>query len=141
MSQTPGSKIANPKTALLLLVHGSPRPAANEPMYRVVEAIRARGLYAMVEVGFLECNRPDIPTAIDSCVAQGAERIVAVPYFLHTGNHVAEDLPDLLEEAQKRHPAVAFFLSDFLARAPEMTEVLARRARAALPVTRSRSGP
>jgi sirohydrochlorin ferrochelatase len=117
------------KIALLVLVHGSPRAVANEPMFHVVEEVRRRNVYPIVEVGFMECNEPDIPTAIESCIAQGAEEIVAVPYFLHTGNHVADDLPTFLEEAQARHPAVAFRMSDFLGRSPRLTEILADRAR------------
>src|SRR6476619_3992499 len=110
------------KTALLVLVHGSPRATANEPMFAVVEEVRRRGVYPIVEAGFMECNEPDIPTAIESCVAQGATEVIAVPYFLHTGNHVAEDLPAFMEEAQVRHPDVMFRMGEFLGRAPELTD-------------------
>jgi sirohydrochlorin ferrochelatase len=99
-------------------------------MFEVVEVIRARGVYPIVEVGFMECNEPDIPTAIDSCVSQGATEIVAVPYFLHTGNHVADDLPRLLEEAQLRYPDIRFRLGEFLGRAPQLTDILVSRAKA-----------
>ena len=102
------------KEAMLVMVHGSPRPEANEDMYRVVDVVRDRGVFPIVEVGFMECNEPSIPDAIDTCVAQGAERVIAVPYFLHTGNHVADDLPTLLEEAQTRHAGVEFLMGDYL---------------------------
>jgi sirohydrochlorin ferrochelatase len=117
--------------ALAVLVHGSPRPAANKPMHQVVELIRARGRYPIVEVGFLECNDPLVPGALDRCVQRGAGRVVAVPYFVHPGKHVAEDLPNLLEEAQGRHPGVEFRLADFVGRSPLVTDILADRARAA----------
>jgi sirohydrochlorin ferrochelatase len=130
---TKQSKIENGKSkmALLVLVHGSPRASANEPMYRVIDLLRNRDVYDIVEAAFLECNEPTIPEAIDSCVRRGAKRVVAVPYFLHTGNHVADDLPRLLEEAQARHPEVEFLMGDFIGRAPEMTEILWERALAA----------
>jgi sirohydrochlorin ferrochelatase len=114
--------------ALLILVHGSPRESANEPMWRVVDTIRERGSYPIVEVGFLECNLPTIPEAIDNCVRRGVTRIIAVPYFLHTGKHVADDLPTLLERAQERYPHVEFRLADFLGRSPKLARLLARRA-------------
>jgi sirohydrochlorin cobaltochelatase len=119
---------ATPKAALLVLVHGSPRTVANAPMFEVLEEVRGRGVYPIVEAGFMECNQPDIPAAIESCLAQGATEVVAVPYFLHTGNHVADDLPTLLEEAQARHPGVAFRMGDFLGRAPQLTDILFDRA-------------
>ena len=116
------------KTALLVMVHGSPRPVANEDMFAVVEDVRARGRFPIVAVGFMECNEPNIPDAIDGCVAEGATRIVAVPYFLHTGTHVCDDLPTLLEEAQARHPQVEFLLGDYLGLSPRVSDLLAARA-------------
>jgi sirohydrochlorin ferrochelatase len=123
---------ADGKPALLVMVHGSPRPIANTDMFRVVEVIRNRGVFPIVETGFLECNDPSIPEAIEMCVARGASAVIAVPYFLHTGTHVADDLPTLLEEAQARHPNVEFRMGAYLGRSSQLTAILADRARAAL---------
>lgn len=120
------------KTALLVMVHGSPRPVANEEMYRVIEIVKKRQAFEAVEVGFMECNAPTIPEAVDACLAQGAERVVAVPYFLHTGTHVADDLPTLLEEAQARYPHVEFAMGRYLGASPRLTDILADRAGAAV---------
>ena len=118
--------------ALLVMVHGSPRPVANEDMFRVVEDFKARpdarAAFPLVEVGFMECNEPTIPDAIDAIVRAGATRVVAVPYFLHTGTHVCDDLPTLLEEAQVRHPNVEFRMGDYLGLSPRLTDLLAARA-------------
>lgn len=123
------------KAALLVMVHGSPRPIANEDMFRVVEDLRGRAevtaRFPVIGVGFMECNEPTIPEAIDACVAQGATRVVAVPYFLHTGTHVCDDLPTLLEEARRRHPAVEFLLGDYIGLSERLTDLLRARAQAA----------
>jgi sirohydrochlorin ferrochelatase len=120
------------KNALLVLVHGSPRPVANETMFRVVETLKARPevqeRFPIVAVGFMECNEPSIPEAIDYCVAEGATSLTAVPYFLHTGTHVCDDLPTLLEEAQERHPHVEFRMADYLGLSSRLTELLMNRA-------------
>ncbi|HXG24800.1 MAG TPA: CbiX/SirB N-terminal domain-containing protein [Chthonomonadales bacterium] len=120
------------KEALLIMAHGSPHPAANEPVFRVLEILRAREAYPIVALGFLECNKPRIPEAIQACVAQEAKRIIAVPFFLHTGNHVAEDLPALLQEAQGRYPHVEFRLGGFLGKSSRLTNILAARALATI---------
>jgi len=120
--------------ALLVMVHGTPRPEANTDMFRVVEDLRNRpdaaDRFPVVEVGFMECNEPTIPEAIDRCVHAGATRVVAVPYFIHAGTHVADDLPTLLEEAQERHPGVEFALGDYIGLSPRLTDLLADRAAA-----------
>lgn len=119
------------KQAMLVMVHGSPRPIANEDMFAVVDVVRERGVFPIVEVGFMECNEPSIPDAIADCVQQGAQRVIAVPYFLHTGNHVTDDLPTLLEEAQARYPNVEFVMGDYLGHDPLLADVVAERAVAA----------
>ena len=119
------------RTALLIMVHGSPKMSANDPVFRVADAIRARGVYPFVKIGFLECNEPSIPDAIAECVSRGVERIDAVPYFLHTGRHVADDIPALLELAKERYPHVQVRLGDFLGRSPLVSALLAKRAESA----------
>lgn len=123
------------KNALLVMVHGSPRPTANADMFRVVETLKTRpdaaALFPIVEVGFMECNEPSIPDAIERCVSSGATRVVAVPYFLHTGTHVCDDLPTLLEEAETRHPTVKFLMGDYIGLSPRLTDLLETRAEAA----------
>jgi sirohydrochlorin ferrochelatase len=106
--------------------------SANDEMFRVLDVIRARHEFDIVEAGFLECNEPDIPTAIAGCVNRGAREIVAVPYFLHTGKHVANDLPTLFEAAKERYPLVQFRLSDFIGRSPRISDILESRAIASL---------
>ena len=116
------------KHALLVMVHGSPRPESNADMFAVVDLVRQRNIYPIVEVGFMECNEPTIPQAIEACVQQGATRVVAVPYFLHAGTHVANDLPELLEEAGRKYPDVEFLMGDYLGREPLVIDVLRDRA-------------
>ncbi len=120
------------KCALIVMVHGSPRPIANAEMFKTVELIKARKLFRAVEVGFMECNEPNIPDAIDVCVSSGADEIIAVPYFLHTGAHVADDLPTLLEEGQVKHPNVKFRMGDFLGNSERLTVILEARIEALL---------
>jgi sirohydrochlorin ferrochelatase len=133
-SRAPVSKFQDQRSndttseALLVMVHGSPRPESNRDMYGVVDVIRESGVFPIVEVGFMECNEPSIPTAVESCVEQGAQRVIAVPYFLHTGNHVADDLPGLLEEAQERHPRVEFLMGDYIGHDPLIADVIRDRA-------------
>lgn len=116
------------KTAMLVMVHGSPRPVANNDMFAVVDVVRQSGRYPIVEVGFMEVNQPAIPEAIARCVEQGAERVIGVPYFLHTGNHVTDDLPTLLEQAQADYPQVEFLMGDYLGHDPILADVIAERA-------------
>jgi sirohydrochlorin ferrochelatase len=116
-----------PRSALLVIAHGSPRAAANDDLYRVLEECRSRGAYTIVQEAFLECNDPAIPAAIALCAESGAKAIVAVPYFLHTGKHEANDIPTLLEEAMVAYPAIRFRMGRNIGSYPEMTDILLKR--------------
>ncbi len=120
------SSIVHP-SSLLLMVHGSPKPESNADMFRVAERVRAGGEYSQLAVGFMECNEPSIPDAIENLVLGGAKAIVAVPYFLHAGTHVADDLPSHLEDASQKFGDVEFLLGDYLGRDCLITQVLQER--------------
>lgn len=115
------------RESLVVMVHGSPRPEANEAMFRVVDVVRQRNIFHAVEVGFMECNSPTIPEAISTCIESGAETVTAVPYFLHTGTHVADDLPTILEESAVAHPELNFRMGRFLGCASALTDILMDR--------------
>ena len=115
------------KCGLLLIAHGSPHAEANTPIYKVAEKVRERGLYSGVQVSFMEINEPDIAEGIRLLTAKGLDQIVAVPYFLQLGGHVAHDLPEAVEAAQESHPNIRLKLADYLSYDPLLAEVIAQR--------------
>jgi sirohydrochlorin ferrochelatase len=88
------------------MAHGSRIPEANDAVHEIAKMVKNFAGYDIVEVSFRENHSPDIQQGIDTCVAQGAERILLVPYFLYMGAHVQEDLPKEMEDARLRHPGV-----------------------------------
>src|SRR6058998_2381188 len=86
------SRVPMPKTALLLIAHGSREPAANDDLHRLADALRRRNEYAWVEAAFLELAEPDADEGGSRCVARGVERVILLPYFLSAGIHVRRDL-------------------------------------------------
>jgi sirohydrochlorin cobaltochelatase len=118
-------------SGLLLMAHGSPDASANRPIAAVAERIRAVGRYEHVVVCYLDLNTPSIPTAIDELAARGVRRMVATPYFLQLGGHVAEDLPAIIAAARLRHPTAAIALAEHLGYDPLLVRVIADRAASA----------
>lgn len=116
-------------TALLLMAHGTPHPTANTPLVRICERLAAVSNYLRVQVSYLDCNEPTIPAALDSLAAEGAARIVALPYFLHKGRHVQDDLPSLLAEARLRYPSLEIVEAAELGYDLRLAELIAERAR------------
>ena len=118
--------------AVLLMAHGSPHEAANAPIGRVAEALKAH--YPHVQLGFMEVNTPTIADAAEALVTAGARRVVAAPYFLQLGGHVAEDLPEAVGAARTAHPEATFTLADYLSYDPLLLDVLRARLTEVRPV-------
>lgn len=115
------------RTAVLFLGHGSRRAAAGRAMERILEAVRRRGGFAIVEHGYLEFDARTIPEGVRRCVAQGATRIVAVPYFLHVGMHMVRDLPRVLRAEQVKYPHVPIVLGRHIGPHLDLVDVMLER--------------
>lgn len=117
------------ESALLLMAHGTPLAEANGPLERIAGRLGVATDYCRVTVGYLDCNEPTIPAAIDSLVEEGASRLVALPYFLHRGRHVRDDLPALLAEARQRHPNLEIAEAEELGYDLRLAELIAERVK------------
>jgi sirohydrochlorin ferrochelatase len=120
--------LSSTPTALLLIAHGSRRREANEDVSFLAEQLRREGPYPIVQISYLELSEPTIADAGAECVAQGARRVILLPYFLSAGVHVREDLADARLELTKRFPEVEFLLAEPLGRHPLLQEVVLQRA-------------
>jgi sirohydrochlorin ferrochelatase len=119
------------RDALLLIAHGSREEEANDDLRHVAAEMLRRGDYTIVMATFLELAQPNIEEGGAACVAQGAERVILLPYFLSAGVHVRRDLTEARSRLAARFPTVEFRLADPLGRHPLLLDVLADRARQA----------
>ena len=121
-------------TAVILLGHGSRAAEANEGMYKVVKSLQKNRPEFRFSAAFLEINTPSIPEGIDICVAEGAKRIILLPYFLHLGNHVQKDLPEYVKKSKQLYPDVIILLSSHLGFHEKLVEIADERLFEALEI-------
>jgi sirohydrochlorin ferrochelatase len=120
------------KTAILMMAHGSRIAEANDAAREVAVMVQEMTGFEIVEVSFRELHEPNIQQGIDACVARGAERILLMPYFLFMGAHVQHDLPEEIEEAKKRHPALIMEMGSHLGAHRKLAEIETERINEAL---------
>ncbi len=120
------------KTAILLMAHGSRIGEANNAAREVASMVQEMTGFEIVEVSFREMHEPNIQEGIDACVAKGAERILLMPYFLFMGAHVLHDLPEEIEQAQKRYPELEMEMGGHLGAHRKLAEVESERIGEAL---------
>ena len=118
-----------PAFAVIIFAHGSSVESANESVRRIAESFRHEGGCDLVEAAFLEQGRPDLVEAVASVVAQGATRVVVVPYFLTLGIHLQRDLPEIVDGVARIHPGVEIRVAPPLDGHPALRQILIERAR------------
>jgi sirohydrochlorin ferrochelatase len=129
----PGHPLVTPsspkRTAVLLIAHGSRERSANDDLHALAGRLAAEGQHPIVVACFLELAEPDIPTGGAHCVAQGATRVLMIPYFLSAGVHLRRDLRAARDELERRYPAVAFQLAPALGPHPLLDALVLARIR------------
>lgn len=114
------------KTGILIVGHGSPRAGANEGFIALVGRVAGRlGVPALPT--FFSIARPSIDDQVAALVGQGVRRIVLMPYFLYSGQHVRHDIPELLDKCRRDYPGVTIDVLNTLEGEPTLEDVLVDR--------------
>ncbi len=120
-------------TAVILVDHGSRRAESNDLLLEVVAAYRQHSGAAVVEPAHMELAEPSIAAAFARCVAQGATRVIVVPYFLAPGKHWNEDIPRLAAAAAAAHPGIEHTVAPPIGLHPLMLAIIDERITESLP--------
>lgn len=113
--------------AVILIGHGSRAAGADDAMDRIAAELRQGNGGTAVAVCRMEGRGTPFAEVFERCVRQGAREIVVMPYFLHFGVHLREDIPEMLREAVARHPEVRLVLGRHLGYDESLVALLARR--------------
>lgn len=116
--------------ALLIIAHGSRRQQSNEEVINIANKIKAykQHDFDIVEPAFLELARPLIAEGIEQCVKSGAKEIVVSPYFLNSGKHVTEDIPNIIAEVKAAHPDIIIEVTPHVGSSPIMLDLILKTA-------------
>jgi sirohydrochlorin ferrochelatase len=101
------------KRAVILIGHGSRAAGADEDMERVAELLRSSG-GGIVELCRMGGRGAPFAEVFETCVRRRATEIIVIPYFLHFGVHLRQDIPGMLLEAVAKHPEVRLVLGRHL---------------------------
>ncbi|MFH1153399.1 MAG: CbiX/SirB N-terminal domain-containing protein [Pseudomonadota bacterium] len=95
--------------ALLIVAHGSRRPASNDEIkYLASDVANLAGKkFDLVSHAFIQFTTPLLSDEIDALVNQGATDIIIFPYFIASGSHVVQDIPEGVQGAREKHPGIA----------------------------------
>jgi precorrin-8X/cobalt-precorrin-8 methylmutase len=116
--------------SIILIGHGSPKKDANRLC--IIADMLHRTLHpgcdgGCVKVAYMEFAEPSIPEALDSEARRGARKIIIHPFFLNAGVHVTKDIPEMISDAESRHPGVDFVYTEPLGVHEKLVQVVIER--------------
>jgi len=121
-----------PRIALLLIGHGSRAHDAVKVLQAAAASLKSKYRRHVVEAAFFEINPPDVQAGIDRCVAQGATRLLLVPFSPYLDGQVGRDLPEHIINARTRHPGIDIRIAAHLGPDPRLNAICADRVRQGL---------
>lgn len=116
-----------PRKAVILMGHGSRKPEAANGMEEVARSIRERFKNLMVETCSMSMLGPRFGEVFEKCVAGGAKKVTVIPYFLHFGAHMQEDIPEILMEKAHMFPDVTLIMGKHLGFDEKLTDLVIKR--------------
>jgi sirohydrochlorin cobaltochelatase len=134
------SRLSSESSAYFLIAHGSRDPRSRQALEACALLVRQEleantalaNRWPLVGSGVLEFgDRPlseQIATFAQAAARDGVQRIYLLPLFLMMGNHVQQDLPDAIQQAQDQTaPDVNLILCPPLGSHPDLEQLVQER--------------
>ena len=115
-------------TALIVVDHGSRKATSNQQLEHIAASLTTLAPNCLVAFAHMEIAEPSIREAMSQLVAGGATHIHVLPYFLGSGRHITQDIPQLVAEAAAALENVAYDIGDALGPEFSLAELLLRRS-------------
>jgi sirohydrochlorin ferrochelatase len=111
---------------VLVIGHGSSDRRATEAFIFTINAIKHS--YRNVDYCFLELARPTIQDGITSIIKKSPKILLIMPYFLHKGIHIKQDVINELKNALSGHSFSNIFIADHIGVDDKMVNLILHRA-------------
>lgn len=113
--------------AVVLLGHGSVREEANQEVRAMWARLALQLPDLHISGAFVEVAEPTLEQEIDRLVAAGVARVVIVPMFLTSGQHLRTGIPNMLRRIRERYPALEIEMTGHLGADPLLAEIVKNR--------------
>lgn len=120
------------KTGIIILGHGTKLHKANKLIPELIEKIRQKTNYNIIEPSYLQFHHPDLPQSIRKIAGNGCKKIIIVPFFLFKGNHVKRDIPQVMKKEISKYPDVTFVFTPSMGEDSRIGDIVIRRINEAM---------
>ena len=117
---------------VLVIAHGSRAKETEATLETVLSMVKAKlsdQPETVIECAFMGHSDRTIEKGISALSAKGVTEIKIVPYFLFTGIHIKEDIPDMVAECIADFPGVNITMGEPLGGDERLADILVDRIR------------
>lgn len=115
---------------LLLIGHGSRDTEGNEEFLEMVERLRGKNPLQRIDAAFVELAEPDIKTALGRYADPAPKTVWIMPILFFAAGHSKVEIPEIVNEARRRIPHVAFHYGAPLGIHPILLDIVHERVAA-----------
>ena len=112
---------------VLVIAHGSRIKETENTLIAILDMVRERMGDLCIEHAFMEFSDRTPAKAVQSLVDKNVTEIKVVPYFLFTGVHLNEDIPEIIRECVAEHPNVKIVMGEPLGVDARLADILIDR--------------
>ena len=115
--------------ALIILAHGSHKQESNQEIENLTNDVRAliKKEFDIVDYAFLEIAKPSLINSIENVVSKNISEITIFPYFLNSGVHIKNDIPNIVKNARSKHPECKFIILRPIGAYKEMPKIILKQ--------------
>lgn len=112
---------------ILFLGHGSKAQGAIQGMENVYLQLKERYRVPNLMICQMEGLGLNLCDAIEDSYKQGFRKILVQPFFLHAGNHLLLDIPEILNKYRAQYPDLLIHQGRHLGADPALADLAYRR--------------
>lgn len=117
---------------ILILAHGSREKSTEDTLVEIILQLKEEMMEYLIESAYLQFSEMNLEAGLNKLVAQGADDIKVIPYFLFDGVHIKEDIPKEIEEYLEDKKGIKISMGKTLGTDPRLAMILTDRVREAL---------
>lgn len=114
--------------ALILIAHGSKKKESNEEFRELVKLIREKNShkYQNIIAAFLEMESPSIENVVKELSSKKISSITFYPFFLNSGKHVINDIPNIIQNLKEEYVDIEFNLLPHFGQSSKIVSIISQ---------------
>jgi len=113
--------------AILIIAHGSKVKETDDIMKQYKAALTSKLPEASIEYCYLQLMEPSIESVVERLYSDGVRNIKAFPFFLFNGNHIKEDIPEVLNTLKVQYTGLEIEFLNHIGYDEKLLELIVER--------------